>query len=130
MKAYALTNGSETSLFLNEADALAALKLNEILGKKGRRVVELVEVVKEEMLLVSIHALAALKAQWQAEAVQSILDGCAHWSLMGTWGILVEDISEKLEELCQRTQEADDVDVANDYAEKQLEHSLAQHAAN
>jgi len=44
MKAYALTNGSETSLFLNEPDALAALKLKEILGKKSWRVVELVEV--------------------------------------------------------------------------------------
>ena len=45
-KAYALTNGSETSLFLNESDALAALKLKEILVKKSWRVVELVEVKK------------------------------------------------------------------------------------
>ena len=48
MKAYALTNGSETSLFLDESDALAALKLKEILGKKSWRVVELVEVVKND----------------------------------------------------------------------------------
>lgn len=46
VKAYALTDGSETSLFLNESDALAALKLKEILGKKSWRVVELVEVKK------------------------------------------------------------------------------------
>ena len=53
---------------------------------------------------------AALKAQWQAEAVQSILDECEHWRLMGTgtWGILVEDISEKLEGLYQREQESGD----------------------
>ena len=44
MKAYALTSGSETSLFLDESDALSALKLKEILGKKDWRVVELVEV--------------------------------------------------------------------------------------
>lgn len=44
MKAYALTNGSETSLFLSEEDALAALKLKEILGENGWRIVELVEV--------------------------------------------------------------------------------------
>lgn len=46
MKAYALTDGSETRLFLDESDALSALKLKEILGKKSWRVVELSEVQK------------------------------------------------------------------------------------
>lgn len=47
-------------------------------------------------------AVAAIKAQWQAEAIQSILDECEQWSIMGKWGIMIEDISEKLEELYQR----------------------------
>lgn len=50
----------------------------------------------------------AMKAEWQADAVQSILDECEHWSLMSTWGILVEDISEKLEGLYKGAQEAGD----------------------
>ena len=45
MIAYALTNGSETTLFLRESDALAALKLKEILGENDWRIVKLLEEV-------------------------------------------------------------------------------------
>lgn len=54
-----------------------------------------------------LAALSALKAQWQAEAVKSLVDDCEHWSVMGEWAILVSDIAEKLERLYNRAQESD-----------------------
>jgi len=54
------------------------------------------------------QSLEALKAEWQAESVKSLVSDCAHWSVMGEWAILVSDIAEKLERLekiRQRTQE-------------------------
>ncbi len=47
MKAYALPNGSETSLFLSESEALAALNLIKLLGLQGWRIVELVEALHQ-----------------------------------------------------------------------------------
>ena len=50
-------------------------------------------------------ALSVLKAQWQAEAVQSILEEYEQWNIMDLWCVPVVDIQEKLEGLHQRAQE-------------------------
>ena len=67
----------------------------------------------DESVIAEAEFSGELKAQWQAEAVQSILEECEQWSLMGTWGVLVDDISEKLEGLYQRAQEPSNANTNN-----------------